>query len=59
MLVEVCLVDLYCVQKSVASNLAVDNVMFHVSRVIMIESYASFIEHDNGEIVEVNIDSWV
>ena len=34
---ELCLVSLYCVQKSVISNLAVNNVMFHVSHVTIIE----------------------
>ena len=57
MLVEVCLVVFYCVHKSLINNLAVNNVMFYVSRVIIIESYPAFFDRDTGAIVKVHVDS--
>ena len=58
-LAEVCLVSLYCVQKSVFSNLDVNNVIFLVSHFIIIDYSATFIEHDTVAFFEVNIASWV
>ena len=59
MLVEVCLFDLYFVQKSVFNNLVVNNVMLYMSCVIIIYSSPALLEHDNGAGVEVHVDSWV
>ena len=56
---ELYLVALYYVQKSVISILAVNNVMFHVSCVIIIGFSAAFIEHDTGVFINVHIDSLV
>ena len=52
---EVCLVSHYCVQESVIINLAVNNAMFHVRCVKIIQSSAALLEHDNGAVVEVHI----
>ena len=57
MLLELCLVVFYCVHKSLINNLAVNNVMFYVSRVIIIESYPAFFDRDTGAIVKVHVDS--
>ena len=43
MLVEICIVALYCDHKSVISNLVVNSVMFHVSSVIIIEAPTDFL----------------
>ena len=59
MLAEVCLVDIYCIQKIVVSNLAVNNVMFRISIVIIIETSAELFEHDNGSVIEAHIDIWL
>ena len=58
-MVEVCLVALYCVTKSALSNLSVDNVMFHVSCVIIIEFSAALLEHDTGDVIKMNVGGWV
>ena len=55
---EVFLVDIYCVQDILISNLSVSNVMFHVSFVKIIESSAAFIEYDHGAVVKVHIYGW-
>ena len=56
---EVCLIYIYCVKKSVVSKLSVDNVMLHVSRVIIIDPSAELIEYDIGAVVKVHVDRWV
>ena len=56
---EVCLVSFSCVQKSVVSNLAVNNILFRVSRVIIIKSSTALLEHDIGTIVKVHVDGWL
>ena len=56
---DVWLVALYFVQKSVISFLDINNVTFHVSRVKIRYSSAALLEYDNGDIIEVQIDSWV
>ena len=59
MLVEICLVALYCIQKSVISNLYVNSVMFHVSSVIIIEAHTALFEHNDGAVVGVHVEIWV
>ena len=54
-MVKVCLVALYCVTKSALSNLSVDNIMFHVSCVIIIEFSAALLEHDTGDVIKMNV----
>ena len=56
-LVEVFLIALYFFHKSAIGILDVNNVMFHASRVIILESSAEFLEYYNGTVVKVHVDS--
>ena len=56
---EIFLVALYCVQNILISSLAVNSVMFHFSRFIIIEVPAALFEHDYGAISKVHVYRWV
>ena len=56
---EICLVALYCVKKSVISNLDINIVMLFVSCAILIEASAVLFEYNAGAVVEVHAGRWV
>ena len=58
-LVEICIIDIYCVHISVIIKMDVNSVIFHINHVIIIEASSDFFEHDDGAIVEVNVHRWL
>ena len=45
--------------ESLVRNLDVNNFMFHVGCVIIIEFYAALLEHDTGAVAKVHVDGWL